>query len=55
MNKLANCCAKAYGLMKKHDIRQLYQFVKSLDEECQEYRWLNYCHATQNLALTIMR
>ncbi|WP_289116654.1 hypothetical protein [uncultured Idiomarina sp.] len=39
MNKLANCCAKAYGLMDKHDIRQLYQFVKSLDEEFQEYRW----------------
>lgn len=39
MNKLANCCAKAYGLMNKHDIRQLYQFVKSLDEEYQEYRW----------------
>ena len=51
MNKLANCCAKAYGLMDKHDIRQLYQFVKSLDEEFQEYRWpeLLPCYAQARL------
>lgn len=39
MNKLANCCARAYRLLEKHDIQLLYQFVKSLDEALQDYRW----------------